>query len=160
MMNRDEVKVLLHHREPYLMVDRVDALTPNSVTGVKVHRGDEAHLVGHFPGAPVVPGAMLQELCTQSAGVLITKYHSPEMNYDSERTKGHALGVLSKVDYAKYLGVVKVDREVVAVVDLIEQLGPLFKFKARVLQDGRLKAKLMFSLMNLSDEHLIGGNQV
>jgi len=64
------------------------------------------------------------------------------------------------VDYAKYLGVVKVDREVFAVVDLIEQLGPLFKFKARVLQDGRLKAKLMFSLMNLSDDHLIEDNQV
>ena len=150
--------MLLHHREPYLMVDRVDALTPESVTGVKVHRGDEAHLRGHFPGAPVVPGAMLQELCTQSAGVLISKYHAPVPHYDSERTKGHALGVLSKVDYAKYLGVVKVDRDVLAIVDLLEQLGPLFKFKARVLQDGRLKAKLMFALMNLSDQHLIGGD--
>ena len=154
MMNRDEVKVLLHHREPYLMVDRIDALTPFTVTGVKIHRGDEAHLVGHFPGAPVVPGAMLQELCTQSAGALITKHYAPVENYDSEQTKGHALGVLSKVAYAKYLGMVKTDLEVFAQVELVEKLGPLFKFKAKVFQDGRIKAKLRFSLINLSDEHL------
>ncbi len=154
MMNRDEIKVLLHHREPYLMVDRIDVLTAQTVTGVKVHRGDEAHLAGHFPGAPVVPGAMLQELCTQSAGALITKYYAPVEIYDSEQTKGHALGVVSKVAYAKYMGIVKPQREVFAEVDFIERLGPLFKFKAKVLQDGRVKAKLMFSLINLSDEHL------
>jgi len=154
MMNRDQVKVLLHHREPYLMVDRIDVLTADTVTGVKVHRGDEAHLAGHFPGAPVVPGAMLQELCTQSAGVLITKYYAPVENYDSEQTKGHALGVVSKVAYAKYMGIVKPERDVFAEVELIARLGPLFKFKARVLQDGLIKAKLMFSLINLSDEHL------
>jgi|TARA_B110000093_G_scaffold181913_1_gene227095 3-hydroxyacyl-[acyl-carrier-protein] dehydratase len=154
MMNRDEIKVLLHHREPYLMVDRIDLLTAHAVTGVKVHRGDEAYLAGHFPGAPVVPGAMLQELCTQSAGALITKYYAPIENYDSEQTKGHALGVVSKVAYAKYMGIVKPQREVFAEVEFIERLGPLFKFKARVLQDGCIKAKLMFSLINLSDEHL------
>ncbi len=154
MMNRDQVKVLLHHREPYLMVDRIDMLTAHTVTGVKVHRGDEAHLAGHFPGAPVVPGAMLQELCTQSAGVLITKYYAPVEHYDSEQTKGHALGVVSKVAYAKYMGIVKPERDVFAEVELIERLGPLFKFKARVLQDKLIKAKLMFSLINLSDEHL------
>jgi hypothetical protein len=48
MMNRDEDKVLLHHREPHLMVDRIDVLTAHTVTGVKVHRGDEAHLAGDF----------------------------------------------------------------------------------------------------------------
>ena len=62
--------------------------------------------------------------------------------------------MVSKVAYAKYMGIVKPQREVFAEVDFIERLGPLFKFKAKVLQDGRVKAKLMFSLINLSDEHL------
>ncbi|MCL4134105.1 UNVERIFIED_CONTAM: hypothetical protein GTU68_048095 [Idotea baltica] len=153
-LDRDAVKVLLHHREPYLMVDRVDALSPESVTGVKVPRGDEAYLQGHFPGAPIVPGAMLQELCTQSAGLLITKHHAPVDDYDSETTKGHALGVLSKVEFAKYLGIVKTDRDVVAKVHLAERLGPLFKFNAKVYQDGELKAKLCFQLANIGDGHL------
>ncbi|MDG2144031.1 MAG: hypothetical protein P8N31_10785 [Planctomycetota bacterium] len=153
-LDRDAVKVLLHHREPYLMVDRVDALSPEEVTGVKVHRGDEPYLKAHFPGAPIVPGAMLQELCTQSAGVLITQFHAPVEDYDSETTQGYALGVLSKVQRAKYMGIVKVDRDVSAEVQLVDQIGALFSFTARVYQDGTLKAKLAFQLTNISDEHL------
>ena len=154
-MDRDEIKVLLHHREPYLMVDRVDELTKTHICGVKLHRGDESHLKGHFPGAPVVPGAMLQELCTQSASVLLTRFYSGVIDYDSERTKGHAIGVLSKVWYAKYYSLAKPEEELFAEVDLLEQIGNLFKFRARVEQGGQLKAKLQFSLMNLSDTHLL-----
>lgn len=154
LMDRDAIKVLLHHREPYLMVDRVDALSDRYVCGVKVHRGDESYLGGHFPGAPVVPGAMLQELCTQSAGVLLTRFHSGVADYDSEQTKGYAIGVLSKVRHAKYYSLVKPEGELLAHVELLEQMGNLFKFRARVEQEGVLKAKLQFSLMNLSDKHL------
>ncbi len=154
-LNRDEVKVLLHHREPYLMVDRVDQLTDKHVCGVKLHRGDEPYLAGHFPGAPVVPGAMLQEFCTQSAGVLLTRFYSGVADYDSRQTKGHAIGVLSKTGYAKYYSLVKPTGELFAYVDLLEHVANLFKFRARVEQDGQLKAKLQFSLMNLSDEHLL-----
>ena len=155
IMDREAIKVLLHHREPYLMVDRVDALTESHVCGVKLHRGDEPYLEGHFPGAPVVPGAMLQELCTQSAGVLLTRFHSGVADYDSERTKGHAIGVLSKVGHAKYYALAKPEGELCARVDLLEHAGNLFKFRARVEQGGELRAKLQFSLMNLSDEHLL-----
>ncbi|MGC6455425.1 MAG: 3-hydroxyacyl-ACP dehydratase FabZ family protein [Coraliomargaritaceae bacterium] len=154
-MDRDQIKVLLHHREPYLMVDRVDKLTESSICGVKLHRGDESYLEGHFPGAPVVPGAMLQELCTQSASVLLTRFYSGVINYDSERTQGHAIGVLSKVGHAKYYSLVKPEGELFAQVDLIEHIGNLFKFRARVEHEGQLKAKLQFSLMNLSDTHLL-----
>ena len=155
-MNREEIKVLLHHREPYLMVDRVDTLTETHVCGVKLHRGDEPYLKGHFPGAPVVPGAMLQEFCTQSAGLLLTRFYSGVADYNSELTKGYAIGVLSKVGYAKYFSLVKPEGELFAHVDLLEHVGNFFKFRARVEQGLQLKAKLQFSLMNLSDEHLLG----
>ena len=63
--------------------------------------------------------------------------------------------MLSKVKYAKYLGAVKTDQDFFAEVELLEQLGPLFKFRAKVSQDGQLKAKLVFSLMNLPEDHLL-----
>jgi len=154
-MDREAIKELLHHREPYLMVDRVDALSADHVCGVKLHRGDEAYLTGHFPGAPVVPGAMLQELCTQSAGLLLTRFHSGVPDYNSKHTRGYAIGVLNKVGYAKYYDMVKPDGEIIADVDLLEAMGNLFKFRAKVVQSGRLKAKLQFSLMNLSDRYLL-----
>lgn len=153
-MNTKQIKELLHHREPYLMVSEVVELGPNHIHALKKHTGDEFYIKGHFPGAPVVPGAMLQELCTQSAGLLITKHHAPVENYNSETTKGWALGVLNKVEYAKYIEIVKPDSDVAVKVDLVESEGPLFKFKAKVFQNDRLKAKLKFNLVNISDSYI------
>ncbi|MFL3657285.1 MAG: hypothetical protein ACJ07L_04410 [Opitutales bacterium] len=52
----------------------------------------------------------------------------------------------------------KTDQDFFAEVELLEQLeqiGPFFKFRAKVSQDGQLKAKLVFSLMNLPEDHLL-----
>jgi 3-hydroxyacyl-[acyl-carrier-protein] dehydratase len=153
-MDLKEIKTLLHHREPYLMVSEVIEHSQNQIVGVKKHSGDEPYINGHFPGLPVVPGAMIQELCTQSADILITKYHSPVENYHSEKTKGWALGVLNKVESAKYLDIVKPTSDIVAKVELVDHMGALFKFKAQVFQNDKLKAKLAFNLVNISDEQL------
>lgn len=150
-----DIQKLLHHRPPYLMLDKVLELNSDSIKAQKTHVLTEGHIAGHFPGAPVVPGAMLQEMCTQAAGVLITKYHSPVANYNSGTTKGWALGVLNKVEYAKYLSIVKPNIPVQVEVRLIERLDQLFKFKANVLQNNEVKAKLKFNLMNISDSFLL-----
>ena len=155
-MNEFEIQNLLHHRPPYLMVSKVHALNEFSIEVEKNHRGDEAHIKGHFPGAPVVPGAMLQEVCTQAAGILITKFYSPMENYHSEKTKGHALGVLKKVDKAKYMKITKPNKPILAKVKLTDNLGDLFKFSAQVIQDDQIVAKLAFQLVNIKEEVLHG----
>ena len=62
-MNKEEIKKLLPHREPMLLVDEVEL-----VDG-KAH--DEYFLQGHFPGNPVVPGVIQCEMMAQSACVLL-----------------------------------------------------------------------------------------
>ncbi len=153
-MNEQEIQTLLHHRRPYLMVDKVHSLTPNQIIAEKNHHGDEAHVSGHFPGAPVVPGAMLQEICTQSAGILLTKFYSPVENYDSEKTKGHAIGVLKKVDFAKFKSITKPNKPIRSEVTLTDQVENMFKFKAKVYQDDKVMASFGFTLVNVSDEYL------
>lgn len=153
-MDLIQIKKLLHHREPYLMVSQVDEIDKEFIECSKVFTGKEFFIAGHFPGAPVVPGAMLQEFCTQSAGILLTKFYSGVTDYDSEKTKGHAIGVLNKVEYAKYLEIVKPEKPIQCKVKLLEQNGILFKFAAKVFQDNKLKAKLRFNLVNISDEYL------
>lgn len=68
-MNQEEIKKLLPHREPMLLVDEVE------VVGGKAHgkcriTGDEFFLRGHFPGNPVVPGVIQCEMLAQSTCVL------------------------------------------------------------------------------------------
>ena len=69
-MNRDEIRQLLPHREPMLLVDEMD-MTENAAHGRYTVRGDEWFLQGHFPGNPVVPGVVLCEMIGQNCAVLI-----------------------------------------------------------------------------------------
>lgn len=69
-MNREEIKAIIPHREPMLLVDTAEEMDGVAV-GTYTVRGDEYFLQGHFPGNPVVPGVILCEMMGQSACVLL-----------------------------------------------------------------------------------------
>lgn len=69
-MTREEIKTILPHREPMLLVDET-SLEGQVARGKYTVRGDEFFLNGHFPGNPVVPGVILCEMMGQSACLLI-----------------------------------------------------------------------------------------
>ncbi len=77
-MNREEIKKILPHREPMLLVDEAELTGEASARGSYTVRGDEFFLDGHFPGNPVVPGVMLCEMMAQSACLLISESRTGE----------------------------------------------------------------------------------
>ena len=69
-MDKNEIKQILPHREPMLLIDEVNMVDGISV-GCYTVRGDEFFLQGHFPNNPVVPGVILCEMMAQSACLLV-----------------------------------------------------------------------------------------
>ena len=69
-MNREEIKKILPHREPMLLLDDAQKVEDTAIGHYTV-RGNEFFLQGHFPGNLIVPGVILCEILAQSACVLL-----------------------------------------------------------------------------------------
>ena len=72
-MTKEEIKGILPHREPMLLVDEAFQNEDGTATGRYTVRGDEFFLQGHFPDYPVVPGVILCEMAAQSSCLLMAE---------------------------------------------------------------------------------------
>jgi len=69
----NEIRRILPHRYPMLLVDRILELEPERIVGIKNVTANEPFFAGHFPDFPVMPGVLIVEAMAQTAGVLVLK---------------------------------------------------------------------------------------
>lgn len=65
----DEIKQILPHRYPFLLVDRVTEIYDNKIIGYKNVTVNEEFFNGHFPDFPVMPGVLIIEALAQISGI-------------------------------------------------------------------------------------------
>jgi 3-hydroxyacyl-[acyl-carrier-protein] dehydratase len=146
----------LHHRRPYLLVETIEEIDDRRIRTSKTVRADEFYVPGHFPGAPVFPGALMQELTTQSAGCLIAANFNPMAEYRTEdpRFNEFALGVLVRVHHARYWNFARPGDQLTVNVWLEEQVGDLFEFRAQIDIGEQRCMRNAFQLANIRSELL------
>ncbi|MBU5293918.1 3-hydroxyacyl-ACP dehydratase FabZ [Anaerosalibacter bizertensis] len=72
MLNINDIKEILPHRYPFLLVDKINIVSPGEkVIGYKNVTINEPFFQGHFPQEPVMPGVLIIEAMAQTGAVLV-----------------------------------------------------------------------------------------
>jgi 3-hydroxyacyl-[acyl-carrier-protein] dehydratase len=128
----EQIQKLLPHRYPFLLVDRVIEIVPEtSIVALKNVTINEPFFNGHFPNHPVMPGVLIIEAMAQAAGLLTQL---------SNRSKGlieAPLFYLVKVDNARFTAPVVPGDQLRFEVAQKRVMRGMGLFLARSLVDGK-----------------------
>ena len=139
-MDIDEIRRILPHRFPFLLVDRiVEVKGKKRIVGVKNVTANEPFFSGHFPDRPVMPGVLIIEAMAQTAGVLM-------LNTPENLGK---LAFFMGIENAKFRRPVVPGDQLRLEIDVIRWKSKTGRVRGRALVDGQVAAEgnLMFSFI-------------
>ncbi len=130
-IDKDQIKKLLPHREPMLLIDKLINIVPlKSATGIVNVKKESFYLEGHFPDQPVMPGVFIVEAFGQAAAALTAHGIDPK-EYKNK------LVYLMGVDKARFRYPVMPDCELHLDIEAIISHGKVWKYKGVAKINGK-----------------------
>ena len=138
-LNKEQIKNLLPHREPMLLVDElINIKKLKSATAIVNVRKESFFVQGHFPGEPVMPGVLIVEAFGQAAAALTAA------GIDKE-TYENKLVFLMTVDKARFRNPVIPNCKLELNIEAVRSHGKVWKYKGEAIVDGKKMADAMWA---------------
>ena len=138
-LNKDQIKKLLPHREPMLLIDELYNIKKlTSATGVVLVKKNSFFVQGHFPDQPVMPGVLIVEAFGQSAAAL-TAHGLDKSTYENK------LVFLMGVEKARFRNPVIPDCKLLLNIEAIRSHGRVWKYKGEAFVDDTKMADAIWS---------------
>ncbi|MBH9966664.1 3-hydroxyacyl-ACP dehydratase FabZ [[Bacillus] enclensis] len=139
MIDINEIKDIIPHRYPFLLVDRITEVEEGKkAVGIKNVTANEEFFNGHFPDYPVMPGVLIVEALAQVGAVAMLK---------KEENRGR-LAFFTGIDKCRFKRQVKPGDQLKLEVEMIRFKGAIGKGKGLATVDGEVACELemMFAL--------------
>ena len=144
-LNIHEIKNLLPHRYPFLLVDRVtEAVVGESLVALKNVTVNEPFFEGHFPHRPVMPGVLILEAMAQASAILAS--------FDLDKIDNqNRLYYFVGIDKARFKRPVEPGDQLIFNVKIVRRIKNMWKCEGTATVNGELaaKAELMFTYQDV-----------
>tara|TARA_B100000575_G_scaffold157393_1_gene125642 strand:- start:631 stop:1065 length:435 start_codon:yes stop_codon:yes gene_type:complete len=139
IININEIKKLIPHREPFLFIDKCDIKIPGE-HGIssKVFKENEYFFKGHFPNNPIVPGVIIVEAMAQTAGIVVS-YNLKD--YEEKSV------LFMSVSKAKFRKPILPNDEIIFEVKFLNKVKNVYKFSGVALKNETKVSESEFSAM-------------
>ncbi len=136
--NIEQIKAIIPHRYPFLLIDQIDDIIDNTIIGRKAVTINEPFFQGHFPEKAVMPGVLIIEALAQTGAVLLLS---------QEQFKGK-IAYFAGIDQVRFKQVVRPGDVLRLEVCLTRQRSSIGFASAKAYVDNQVvcSAELMFSV--------------
>ena len=139
MMDINEIKKIIPHRYPFLLVDKIIECDMDSrIVGIKNVTANESFFQGHFPESPVMPGVLIIEALAQVACILGIKILDRE---------GPSAVFFTGIDKAKFRRPVVPGDQLRLELTKIKQRGTFFRFEGKAFVEDALATECTIQAM-------------
>ena len=139
LLNSEEIKNLIPHRDPFLFIDTCEVITPGEHgKSQKLFTKDEYFFKGHFPNNPIVPGVIIIEAMAQTAGIVVS--------YKLRDYKEKSVLFMS-VNKAKFRKPILPNNHVSFEVKFLNSVRNVYKFEGICLKENIKVCEAEFSAM-------------
>jgi len=138
-LNKNQIKSLLPHREPMLLIDElIDIQKLKTATGIVNVKKNSFFVQGHFPEQPVMPGVLIVEAFGQTAAAL-TAHGLDKSTYENK------LVFLMGVEKARFRNPVMPDCKLILKIEAIRSHGRVWKYKGEAFVNQKKMADAIWS---------------